>query len=167
MAVYTPGPWEGGSHWRRWNPHIHALGTLLNDQFAGDWEGYLRAIETAIPVVEVLGVTDYLSVGCYRAVMAHHRAGRLPNVTLLFPNVEMRLGIETERKRAVNLHLLFCPDDANHVAEIERVLGELTFKYKARTYRCTHTDLACLAWRTTPPFLTTMRPAERVPSSLR
>ena len=144
VAIYTPGPWESGSQWRRWNPHIHAPGTLLNDQFAGDWEGYLNAIETARPVVEVLGIADYLSIGCYKAVWAHHQAGRLPEVKRLFPNVELRLGLETEKKRAINVHLLFCPDDEDHAEQIERVLGSLTFEYKARKYRCTFSDLEVL-----------------------
>ncbi len=136
--------WESGSHWRRWNPHLHAPGTLLNDQFAGDWEGYLKAIETATPRVEVLGVTDYFSIGCYKAVRAKHQSGRLPNVKLLFPNVEMRLNLETEKKRAVNLHLLFSPDDAEHETHIERVMAGLTFEYKGRKYRCTPGDLLLL-----------------------
>jgi ABC-type lipoprotein export system ATPase subunit len=153
MAVYSPGPWESGSEWRRWNPHIHAPGTLLNDQFAGDWEGYLNAIEAARPVIEVLGVTDYLSIGCYRAVRTHHRAGRLPKVKLLFPNVELRLGLETEKKRAINLHLLFCPDDENHIEQIERALAWLNFEYKARKYCCTLSDLEALGRAHNPAVL--------------
>ena len=27
-----------GSRWHRWDPHLHAPGTLLNDQFGGDWD---------------------------------------------------------------------------------------------------------------------------------
>jgi ABC-type lipoprotein export system ATPase subunit len=136
--------WESGSLWRRWNPHIHAPGTLLNDQFTGDWEGYFNAIEQAHPVVEVLGITDYFSIGCYQAVRAQKQAGRLPKVTLLFPNVEMRLDLETEKKRAVNLHLLFSPEETDHETQIERVLSSLTFEYKKRQYRCTRSDFVLL-----------------------
>src|SRR5260370_11011490 len=53
----------------------------------------------------------------------------------------MRLNLETEKKRAINLHLLFSPDDANHEANIERVMAALTFEYKGRKYRCTSGEL--------------------------
>jgi hypothetical protein len=144
MAAYVPGQWEAGSEWRRWNPHIHAPGTLLSDQFAGDWEEYLEAIEKAVPVVQAIGVTDYMSIGCYKAVKAHHQKGRLPRVKLVFPNVEFRLSVETEQQRGINLHLLFCPDDGDHVEQVERVLESLTFQYKERKYRCSTEELRSL-----------------------
>ena len=43
----------------RWDPHLHAPGTLLNDQFGGDWDAYLDRIEKSEPRIEALGVTDY------------------------------------------------------------------------------------------------------------
>ena len=35
-----------GSEWHRWEPHIHAPGTLMNNQFKGPkaWEDYLAAV---------------------------------------------------------------------------------------------------------------------------
>jgi energy-coupling factor transporter ATP-binding protein EcfA2 len=135
---------ESGSHWRRWNPHLHAPGTLINDQFADDWEGYLTAIENAAPTVEALGVTDYLSIECYKAVRAKKAEGRLPNVKLIFPNVEFRMTVETDKVRGINLHLLFCPDDADHVERIERALSALTFEYKGSPYRCNLAELGLL-----------------------
>jgi len=34
---------NSGSRWHRWEPHVHAPGTVLNDQFKGadSWERYL------------------------------------------------------------------------------------------------------------------------------
>ena len=133
-----------GSKWRRWDPHLHAPGTLLNDQFNGNWAGYLDAIETATPSVEVLGVTDYFSIGCYREVRKQHQAGRLPSVKLLFPNVELRLDLATEKKQPINLHLLFSPEDNDHEEHIERLLASLVFEYKGRKYHCSHADLLTL-----------------------
>ena len=66
-----------GAEWRRWDVHIHAPGTALNDQYAGDWAGWLSAVENAAPAVTVLGVTDYLSVRSYEAVLAHKSKGCL------------------------------------------------------------------------------------------
>lgn len=140
QTVWSPR----GSAWRRWDPHLHAPGTLLCDQFKGNWEDYLRCIEQANPVVEALGVTDYFSIRTYREVRKYKRSGRLGRVKLLFPNVEMRLDIKTAKSRPLNLHFLFSPDDPNHEAEIEGLLSALEFEYDGRPYRCTHTDLANL-----------------------
>lgn len=136
MNTEIINPFESGSQWRRWNPHIHAPGTLLNDQFKANWDGYLRAINDADPSVEALGITDYLCLEGYKAVVEKQRMGRLPNVRFLFPNVELRLSIETEKRKGVNLHLLFNPADVDHVARIERAMLELTFEYHGSPYRC-------------------------------
>jgi hypothetical protein len=50
--------------WHRWEPHIHAPGTVLNDQFKGadPWGDYLTALESRTPVIRALGITDYYSL---------------------------------------------------------------------------------------------------------
>lgn len=50
-----------GSEWRRWEPHIHAPGTAMNNQFSGPdaWHDYLTALEQATPIIEAIAVTDY------------------------------------------------------------------------------------------------------------
>lgn len=143
-AAAADGGDQSGSRWRRWDPHLHAPGTLLNDQFGGDWEGYLTALEAARPTVEVLGVTDYCSLGCYRELRRQHLSGRLPGVRLLFPNVELRLDVATEKKQPVNVHLLFSPEQPDHEEQIDRLLAELAFEYGGRKFRCTPIDLAAL-----------------------
>jgi energy-coupling factor transporter ATP-binding protein EcfA2 len=134
-----------GSKWHRWDPHLHAPGTLLNDQFQGDWETYFTRVEQSEPRVQALGVTDYFCIQTYRAVrrrVLEHR--RLPAVRLLFPNVELRLDIKTAKQKPINLHLLFSPDDPNHEAEIERILSKLTFSVDATEYRCALSEFARL-----------------------
>lgn len=128
--------------WHRWDPHLHAPGTLLGDQFGGDWESYLRQIEIATPPVRALGVTDYFCIETYRQARMYKSTGRLPHVELLFPNVEMRLDLKTEKRKPINIHLLFSPDDPRHETEIERILGHLTFEFRERQYRCTLLELA-------------------------
>ena len=68
----------------------------------------------------------------------------MPEVELLFPNVEMRLDIKTDKTKPINMHLLFSPDDPDHEQEIERLLGQLKFEFNERSYFCTATDLARL-----------------------
>jgi energy-coupling factor transporter ATP-binding protein EcfA2 len=133
-----------GSIWRRWDPHIHAPGTVLADQFQGPdaWEEYLARIEAATPTVVALGVTDYWSIDLYEQVREKKKdEGRLPDVELIFPNVEIRLGVGTGSGSAVNAHLLISPDDPDHVEEARRFLSSLTFEAKKETYRCAREDL--------------------------
>jgi ABC-type lipoprotein export system ATPase subunit len=133
-----------GSVWHRWDPHLHAPGTLLNDQFNGDWDAYLTQVRKSSPVVRALGVTDYFCIQTYRKVREGFKNGQLGEVAFIFPNVEMRLDIKTEKKIPINLHLLFSPEDGNHEAEIERILGQLKFEYRERSYACTLGELAAL-----------------------
>ncbi|MBZ5523012.1 MAG: ATP-binding protein, partial [Acidobacteriia bacterium] len=110
---YTP--WSSrGSLWHRWDPHLHAPGTLLNDQFSGDWEKYLSRIESSSPTIEALGITDYFAIRTYKEVLDWKSKGRLAKIGLIFPNIEMRLDIKTEKKRPINIHLLMSPDDSDH-----------------------------------------------------
>jgi AAA domain len=139
--VQKPDP--RGSLWNRWDPHIHTPGTTLGDQFKGQdpWNDFLSRIETADPPIRALGITDYYSIGAYEQVLAFQDQGRLKGVPLVFPNVEMRLGIETSRGVGINFHLLFSPDDPNHRDLIRRFLSELRFQFQGETYRCKADDL--------------------------
>lgn len=143
-----------GSIWRRWDPHLHAPGTVLNDQFGADsLDAYLTAIETADPEVVALGITDYLSTACYERVLAAVNAeNRLPGVKLLFPNIELRLNIGTNKGKGINLHLLVSPDAPDHVAQAGRILGRLWFEYKSDKFHCKRDELILLG-RTYNPAL--------------
>lgn len=73
---------EQGSVWRRWDPYIHAPGTVLNDQFGSGeeaWDQYLQRIEASAPRINALGVTDYCGLELYERVRASKVAGRLPD----------------------------------------------------------------------------------------
>lgn len=138
-----------GSLWHRWDPHIHAPGTLMSDQFKGDWNDYLKRIETATPRIDALGVTDYLSIGTYKEFLTR-RSGRLKDI-FVFPNVEMRLTISTEKAAPINFHLLFSPHSPDHIEQIERVLARLQFSLvDDRAYLCTDRDLEQLGRRIDP-----------------
>ena len=141
-----------GSVWNRWDPHIHTPGTLLNNQYGGTnpWETFLTKVETSQPLIRALGITDYLSIEQYEEVLRQRVAGRLPDVGLVFPNVEMRFGIETSKGSGVNVHLLFSPDDPNHVEEINRFLHKLEFRYLHESYCCCKADLVRLGRRHDP-----------------
>ncbi len=131
---------------------MHAPGTVLNDQFKGKdgWERYLTALEAATPTIRAIGVTDYYSIETYERVVAAKENGRLANCQLIFPNIEMRLGIGTVKGKWVNVHFLVSPEEPNHIVEIKRFLARLTFSAHGDKYTCTKEDLIRLGQRSKP-----------------
>jgi len=132
-----------GSIWHRWEPHIHTPGTILNDQYKGEdpWEDFLIRIETSTPRIRALGITDYYSLESYRKILEYKASGRLKDVDLIFPNVELRYNLGTGSNSAINGHLLISPVDENHLEELERFLNRLRFNIGTDTYSCNRSDL--------------------------
>lgn len=142
-----------GSEWHRWEPHIHAPGTLFNNQFKGPnaWENYLTSLEQATPVIRAIAVTDYYCTDTYQQVLREKEENsRLPDVELVFPNVELRLDIATVKQRWTNIHLLVGPDDPKHVEEVARFLSRLRFEALGDNFACTREDLAKLGQKSRP-----------------
>jgi hypothetical protein len=112
-----------GSEWHRWEPHIHAPGTILNNQFGAidPWGAYLTALEGLTPRIEAIAVTDYYVADTYEEFLKHKGGGRLPGVHLLFPNIELRLDVAA-KSGFVNIHLLVSPEDPEHLSEAKRIL---------------------------------------------
>lgn len=138
---------NSGSRWLRWEPHIHAPGTVLNDQFKGadSREQYLSKIEASSPQIRALGVTDYYLLDTYQEVRAaKYQDGRLSGVDLIFPNVELRLAFGTVKGNWVNCHLLIDPEDPDHVQATQRFLAQLTFDFSGDRFTCTPDDLTRL-----------------------
>lgn len=137
-----------GSEWCRWEPHIHAPGTILNDQF-GDkdpWGPYLARLESLSPKIEAIGVTDYYLTDSYELFLKYKAAGRLPKVKLLFPNIELRLDVAA-KSGFVNVHLLVSPDDLDHLEQLGRILTRLQFAAHGDTFHCTRDELIKLGKR--------------------
>lgn len=132
-----------GSVWHRWDPHLHAPGTLFNDQFSGDdpWSDYFAALEAADPPIKALGITDYYLTDAYEYVVSASEEGKLPGVELVFPNVECRLDVGTIKGKWVNIHLLVSPEEPDHLAELQRFMGRLRFRAHDDTFACTVEDL--------------------------
>ncbi|WP_421729140.1 TrlF family AAA-like ATPase [Brevundimonas sp.] len=142
-----------GAEWRRWEPHVHAPGTVLNNQFGVDpWPSYLAKLETATPTIEAIAVTDYYVTDSYDTVFAHRLAGRLPQVKLLFPNIELRLDVAA-KTGFVNIHLLVSPEDDDHIAEVGRLLSRLQFNAFGDRFDCTRSDLIRLGKKADPTIV--------------
>src|SRR5690606_13893551 len=95
-----------GSEWRRWDPHVHTPGTVLNDQYGGPdpWEAFLHTIENTSPKIEAIAATDYYVTDSYEELRRRADAGRLAGVGLIMPNIELRLDVAA-KSGFVNIHL--------------------------------------------------------------
>jgi len=144
---------ERGSEWRRWDPHVHTPGTVLNDQFgSGSWDDYLDALEASSPPIDALGITNYYLLDSYESVLAAKAQGRLANIPLVFPNIEVRLEVHA-KSGYVNAHLLISPTDPNHVHEAGRFLERLTFSAYGDRFSCNRQDLIRLGRKADPGIL--------------
>jgi AAA domain, putative AbiEii toxin, Type IV TA system len=152
MAVNIQDRAPRGSEWHRWEPHIHAPGTVKEDNYTekNARELYLRALEEATPPLRAIGITDYCITRSYERVKAEKDNGRLNGCNLLFPNIELRLNTGTVRGNFVNIHLLVSPEDPDHIAELNRFLARLSFEAFKDTFACTPDDLRRLGRRANP-----------------
>lgn len=137
---------ESGARWRKWDLHIHAPGTALNDQFEGTntaekWEKYISCLEALPNEFFVLGITDYFSIRSFQQVMKLKSAGRLPKIELVIPNVELRIVPVTDTNTPINLHLLFSPELEIIECLNERFFSSLKFEFNNQQYKCTREDL--------------------------
>jgi len=140
-----------GSAWHRWEPHIHAPGTILNNQF-GDkdpWDAYLAKLESLSPKIEAIAATDYYVTDTYEEFLKHKAADRLPSVMLLFPNIELRLDVAA-KLGFVNIHMLVSPEDPDHLSEVKRILTRLQFHAFDDRFDCTREELIKLGKRVDP-----------------
>lgn len=133
-----------GSTWSRWELHIHTPASALANEFANDWDRYFKALARAPSEVKVLATTDYLSIEGYKKVRSRWESGQLPNLNLVFPNIEFRISPHTTTSKGINLHLLISPEDSDHIRRIEEALARLTITYNDRLYPCTTAGLTDL-----------------------
>ena len=137
-----------GSEWHRWEPHIHAPGTILNNQFGATepWDVYLTTLEGLTPQIEAIAVTDYYVTDTYEELIKQKADGRLPGVTLLLPNIELRLDVAA-KTGFVNVHLLVSPEDPDHLSELKRILKRLQFGAYNDCFDCSREELIRLGKR--------------------
>jgi len=85
-----------GSSWNKWDLHIHTPSSLVHN-YPGTspddaWEAFLKDLETLPPEFKAIGINDYIFiVGYERARKAKLEQGRLRNIDLLLPVIELRL----------------------------------------------------------------------------
>ncbi|RIM63414.1 TrlF family AAA-like ATPase [Staphylococcus xylosus] len=127
-----------GSEWNIWDLHIHTPDTWLNNNFKHkDWETYITTIENKN--VKVLGITNYFNVEDYFKVKEFKKSGRLENIELILPNVELRLNDFTSKSKGVNFHVIFSDKVDEYIQEL--FLDKLSFSNNGNSYSCNKKDL--------------------------
>lgn len=100
-----------GSLWRRWDLHLHAPGTKLNNAFgdAGDeivWDRYLEGLKNS--PVKVFGITDYFCCDTFFEVERRYRVKYPDSKRVFLPNLEVRLSESISKDGGhPHIHVIF------------------------------------------------------------
>jgi hypothetical protein len=126
--------YKQGSCWRKWDLHVHTPESIGHQYGVGGkdpWEAFLHGLETLPADIKVIGVNDYIFIDGYRRLRQEKDAGRLPNIDLLLPVIELRLdkfGGSAGHLSRVNYHIIFSdevsPENIEH-----QFLAALSSKY--------------------------------------
>ena len=102
-----------GSLWWRWDLHVHSPASLVQN-YGGNtdevWERFLNDLESLPEEFKVIGINDYIFLEGYERVRAERKNGRLKNIDLVLPVIELRLdkfGGSTHHLSRVNFHVIF------------------------------------------------------------
>lgn len=120
--------WPRGSEWRKWDLHLHAPGTKLNDQYEVDssyvWDEYCRRLHESD--VQVFGITDYFSADGYFSARDKFRQRYAESGKVFLPNIELRTNdVVNKEQEEVNIHLIFNPFRPDHEDKIRSFLRSL------------------------------------------
>jgi hypothetical protein len=103
--------YQEGSIWRKWDLHVHTPASIFNNYTGSDpWERFIQDIEQLPTEFKVIGVNDYLFIDGYKRLLSEKEKGRLKNIDLLLPVIELRIdkfGGTTGHLSKVNYHIIF------------------------------------------------------------
>lgn len=118
-----------GSAWGKWDLHVHTPDSFYQN-YPGNsdeaWNAFLADLEALPPEFKVVGINDYVLVDGYEKVLKAKRSGRLANLDLILPVVELRLdkfggtvkaGDSGSGWSRINLHVIFDQVEAQFIRE--------------------------------------------------
>ena len=121
-----------GSIWRKWDLHVHTPESLIHQYRGPDpWERFIKEIESLPPEFKVIGINDYIFLDGYKRILSEKQKGRLANIELFLPVIELRLdkfGGSTGHLSRVNYHIIFFNELDPELIE-QQFLNALSSKY--------------------------------------
>ena len=124
-----------GSEWRKWDLHIHTPESLTHNYQAKNnndvWETYIKDLESLPNEIKILGINDYLFIDGYKKVLEYKSRGRLQNIDLILPVIELRLAKFCGNKqfKRINFHIIFSNEVSADIIQ-SQFLNGLSVKYK-------------------------------------
>ena len=105
-----------GTAWRIWDLHIHTPASIVQ-QYGSEtdetWSRFIDELEALPADITVIGINDYWFIDGYKRVLQARDDGRLKNLEVIFPVVEVRLDQfsgTTGKLSRVNGHVIFDPE---------------------------------------------------------
>jgi hypothetical protein len=107
-----------GSQWRKWDLHIHTPYSIEQD-YGGyspeNWKRFITELENLPKDIKVIGINDYIFLEGYKGVLKEKLNGRLQNIDLILPVIELRIDkfgnlSKDDPFKRVNFHVLFSPE---------------------------------------------------------
>ncbi len=123
-----------GSEWRKWDLHIHTPKSIIQ-HYGGDsdeaWEKFISDLEKLPSEYKAIGINDYIFLDGYKKVLDYKSAGRLENIDLIIPIIELRIdkfasqGDQAWKK--INLHIIF-----SNELEVETIQVQFLYAINSR-----------------------------------
>jgi DNA repair protein SbcC/Rad50 len=102
-----------GSDWNKWDLHVHTPDSIVHDYRFTDqekkWDEYISELEKLPENIKVLGINDYWFINGYKKVLEYKENGRLENIELILPVIEVRLKefVGSKQLNKINYHIIF------------------------------------------------------------
>ena len=125
-----------GSEWRKWDLHIHTP-LSIEQEYGGNtpenWERFISDLERLPSEIKVIGINDYIFIDGYKKVLDEKQKGRLSNIELILPVIELRIDkfanvSENEPFKRVNFHIIFSNELTPEIIQ-EQFLNSLSCEY--------------------------------------
>jgi AAA domain, putative AbiEii toxin, Type IV TA system len=133
-----------GSTWKKWDLHVHTPSSVVHNYPGKEdeaWEAFLADLEALPPEFKAIGINDYIFIDGYARARKAKTDGRLKNIDLLLPVIELRLdkfaGVVKKEKdgsysqsgwNRINLHVIFDAMDPEVIQQ--QFLNSLTPSYQ-------------------------------------
>lgn len=115
-----------GSEWNKWDLHVHTPKSIIQ-HYGGDteeaWEEFISDLEELPNEFKALGINDYIFLDGYKKIIEFKSKGRLPNIELILPVIELRINkfasLGDEAWKKVNLHVIFSNVNTPEIIEAQ------------------------------------------------